>query len=194
MKKIEVENIREESQYRRASVQRWIGVFLFGLRTTQDGSEHRGPGALVPSPAGFCRTFPHVESAEDPSVCPLSAGSVSVQAASQGRGPDSPAAGLGAVPTHKEQRAGPDSPGESGVWCSFISCTNSKLIVMLTLIFCFLIFLFSRSGSYHSKYPFCVRYYMRLRNKVCYLSMNASLKSYIHTYMCYEEVMDLFRH
>lgn len=42
-------------------------------------------------------------------------------------------------------------------------------------------FFFSRSGSYHSKYPFCVRYYMRLRNKVCYLSMNASLKSYIHT-------------
>lgn len=99
-----------------SSVQRLICIFLllFCLQTTQDGSEHRGPGALVPGPAGLCRTFPDVESAEDPSVRPLSAGSVSVQAASEGRGPDSPPAGLGAVPAHKEQRAGPDSPGESG--------------------------------------------------------------------------------
>lgn len=82
--------------------------------TTWDGSEHRSPGALVPGPVGLCGTFPHVESSKDPSLRPLSAGSFSVQAAPEGRGPDSSPARLGAVPPHKEQRAGPDSPGESG--------------------------------------------------------------------------------
>lgn len=82
--------------------------------TTWDGSEHRSPGALVPGPVGLCGTFPHVESSKDPSLRPLSAGSFSVQAAPEGRGPDSSPARLGVVPPHKEQRAGPDSPGESG--------------------------------------------------------------------------------
>lgn len=116
-------------------------LLLFCLRATQYGSEHRGPGALVPSPAGVRRTFPHVESAEDPSVRPLSAGGVSVQAASQGRGPDSPPAGLGAVPAYKEQRAGPESPGESGEQQQ-PQCPQSITVhqcAMLTLILCCLV-------------------------------------------------------
>lgn len=77
-------------------------LLVFCLRMTQDVSQRRRPGALVPGSAGLCRTLPHVESPQDPPVRALSAGGVPVQAASQGRGPDSPAAGLGAVPTHEE--------------------------------------------------------------------------------------------
>lgn len=91
-----------------------VKLVYFCYFSSANGNNHRGPGALVPSPAGFCGAFSHVEPTEDPLVCPLSAGSVPVQAASEGRGPDPPAAGLGAVPTHEEQRVGADSPGESG--------------------------------------------------------------------------------
>ena len=69
---------------------------------------------MVPGPAGLRGALSHVEPAQDPPVCPLFESRVPVQAEPEGRGPDSPAARLGALPAHQEHRAGPDAPGESG--------------------------------------------------------------------------------
>lgn len=48
----------------------------------------------------------------------LSTGGVSVQAPAEDRGPDASPAGLGSLPSHQEQRAGPQPPRESGEWPS----------------------------------------------------------------------------
>lgn len=80
----------------------------------ENGVKRRGPGALVSRPARLRGAFSNVESSQNPALCALSAGSVSVQASAEDRSPDTPPAGLGSLPPHQEQRAGPQPPGESG--------------------------------------------------------------------------------
>ena len=71
--------------------------------------------------------------------------------------------------THLE-KAVCDTFSKSGV-----ATRKSALGMMLTLIFCLLLSI--RSGLYRNKYPFCLCYNVRLRYKVCRLSMSASLPS-----------------
>lgn len=164
-----------------------VNLLYFFHFASKDGNNHGGTGALVPSLAGFCRAFSHVEPTEDPPVCPLSAGSVPVQAASEGRGPDPPAAGLGAVPTHEEQRVGADSPGESGARCISINVISKKQSALtVTLIFHFY---FPSAVVHFAASILFVCIIMRLNNKVCDLSITASLISHIYTVV----IMDLLR-
>lgn len=79
-----------------------------------DGGRRRGPGLLVSGSARFRRTFPNLQPSQNPLVCALPAGRLPVQASAESGGPDALAAGLGALPSHEEQRAGPHAPRESG--------------------------------------------------------------------------------
>lgn len=79
-----------------------------------DGGGRGGSGLLVSGAARVRRTLSNLQSAQDPLVRALPAGSLPVQASAESRGPDAPAAGLGAVPPHEEQRTGPHAPRESG--------------------------------------------------------------------------------
>lgn len=44
----------------------------------ENGVKRRGPGALVPRPSRLCGTFPNVQPAQNPALCALSPGGVSV--------------------------------------------------------------------------------------------------------------------
>lgn len=44
----------------------------------ENGVKRRGPGALVPRPSRLCGAFPNLQSAQNPALCALSTGSVSV--------------------------------------------------------------------------------------------------------------------
>lgn len=80
----------------------------------ENGVKRRGPGTLVSRPSRLCGAFPNVQSTQNSALCALSAGSVSVQTSTENRGSDTPSARLGSLPSHQEQRAGPQPPRESG--------------------------------------------------------------------------------
>lgn len=80
----------------------------------ENGVDRGVPGALVPRPARVCRTFPNLQSSQNTALRSLSPGGFPVQAPAENRGPDAPPARLGSLPSHQEQRAGPQPPGEGG--------------------------------------------------------------------------------